>query len=521
MQGKDPIIAGKDHHDRPTGVTPVRKIPPRFWWTRRIALAWLLLVAAVVGSGLWWRYEADRRVRVELDAIVARGERLDGSRGPVKSLPPEQNAAEHYLRALKKLHEPPRGISIDSYRRAAMSSRAEVASRIDEYLTASAQTLDECRAARGAAGVEWRSASTNIVLIEQSDIAIDPVTLGDLLCLRAIRQAETGDSAASLQVLQDLDALAHALDQDGAGGNNWRVQLLHQSLALAVEEISPHLKPADAQAVRSLITILLDDQPLESSRHMLRVARGDAYIDMDVLNSQKYRWHGSVNVIPEPGGKFLRRGPQWAWTPVAWVIQPMVLCDQARMLHGFDQIIQANRQVTMDRAKRMAEAMSPPNRPSWLWPYTRFLGWTTPMYYRGGWIEVKRTYTTLAVRRLAAGLLALRLFEMEKGGPAQSLTELVPEYLPAVPIDPCDPAGGPIRAKLTEAGPRLYSLGINGLDDGGVLGLRDTPYAPADLVLFLRQEDRLREGWTLILREDWTLLSELHIEQIQPPAAAE
>ena len=503
MQGKGPIIMGQDRQDQPASIASARKIPPRFWWTRRIALAWLLFVAAVIGSGLWWRYEADRRVRVELDAIAARGERLDGSRGPVKSLPPEQNAAEYYLRALEKL-KPPQGIWKDDYRGTPMSLRAVKAGWIDEWLTANAQALAECRAARGAAGVEWRSASDDILLIEDSCLAIHPIALGNLLYLRAVRQAETGDSGASLQTLLDLDALTRALDQDPVAGNGSRLQ---QSLALVVEEISPHLKPPDAQVARSLITILLDDQPLDSARHMLRVARGKAYTRM-----QKTFWGGGIHDLLNPFGTVLRL-PPWAQPRADWLIQPIILCEQARVLQWYDQSIQASRQVTKDRAERMVHM--PDMQPGWLGlrERTHILGWVTLTYHLRMPPMEADPYSTLAVRRLAAGLLALRVFEMENGQPAQSLDELVPEYLPAVPIDPCDPAGGPIRAELTEAGPRLYSLGINGLDDGGTLPLPDPQDAPADLVLFLRQEDRLQTGWTLD--------SMLRILPVRVPAGAE
>ena len=71
-------------------------------------------------------------------------------------------------------------------------------------------------------------------------------------------------------------------------------------------------------------------------------------------------------------------------------------------------------------------------------------------------------------REATACLLALRLYFADRGALPESLGELVPEYLPAVPIDPRDPDRGPIRYIAGLDDPRVYSLGPNGIDDGGV-----------------------------------------------------
>jgi hypothetical protein len=47
------------------------------------------------------------------------------------------------------------------------------------------------------------------------------------------------------------------------------------------------------------------------------------------------------------------------------------------------------------------------------------------------------------------------------------LSELVQDYLPAVPIDPFD--GQPIRYRRTDDGFLLYSVGADRTDDGGVM----------------------------------------------------
>ncbi|GMU84305.1 MAG: hypothetical protein AMXMBFR47_41750 [Planctomycetota bacterium] len=74
----------------------------------------------------------------------------------------------------------------------------------------------------------------------------------------------------------------------------------------------------------------------------------------------------------------------------------------------------------------------------------------------------------LVQRRLAATALAIRLFQVDHGRRPEHLAELIPDYLPAVPIDPFRSDSGPIGYRLEKGRSRLYSVGSDGKDDGGV-----------------------------------------------------
>jgi hypothetical protein len=76
--------------------------------------------------------------------------------------------------------------------------------------------------------------------------------------------------------------------------------------------------------------------------------------------------------------------------------------------------------------------------------------------------EVRRMTTLTA--------LALTRYKLETGRWPQQLTELIPRYLPTTPIDPND--GKPIRYKLLDGNPLIYSIGSDRDDDGGTI----TPY---------------------------------------------
>ncbi|HEY2412496.1 MAG TPA: hypothetical protein VGI40_09655 [Pirellulaceae bacterium] len=63
--------------------------------------------------------------------------------------------------------------------------------------------------------------------------------------------------------------------------------------------------------------------------------------------------------------------------------------------------------------------------------------------------------------------MAAQLFKHEKTRWPGSLEKLVPEYLPTVPIDAY--SGQPLRCRAEESGLLIYSVGRDGMDDGGVL----------------------------------------------------
>jgi hypothetical protein len=69
-------------------------------------------------------------------------------------------------------------------------------------------------------------------------------------------------------------------------------------------------------------------------------------------------------------------------------------------------------------------------------------------------------------RQLTIAAIALKRFHFKRGGFPQNLETMVPEFLPAVPYDPM--GGAPLFYSFQSGGDfLLYSVGIDGLDDGG------------------------------------------------------
>ena len=67
--------------------------------------------------------------------------------------------------------------------------------------------------------------------------------------------------------------------------------------------------------------------------------------------------------------------------------------------------------------------------------------------------------------RLLIAELALRCYQSEQLKAPTSLEQIVPKYLQRVPLDPF--SGKPVVYHLQDANWLLYSVGADGVDDGG------------------------------------------------------
>ncbi|MBC8875397.1 MAG: hypothetical protein H8E44_38725 [Planctomycetes bacterium] len=70
-----------------------------------------------------------------------------------------------------------------------------------------------------------------------------------------------------------------------------------------------------------------------------------------------------------------------------------------------------------------------------------------------------------AARNLLLAELAVRAYRLEHGECPPDLNSLVPDYLADSPVDPF--AQQPLRFRVQDGEPLLYSVGTNGVDDGG------------------------------------------------------
>lgn len=154
--------------------------------------------------------------------------------------------------------------------------------------------------------------------------------------------------------------------------------------------------------------------------------------------------------------RFPRR---WAWK--WWASYP----DEAWFLEWHQMQLQIARQIPTNHAfvpfiGEWDEAIGRLGEPPRQFLFSREVGSTM---YRSC---VKRAFTAEAQRRILVTAIALRRFERQHGQRPLDLSVLVPQFLPAVPLDPMD--GQPLRYRLVNDKEfQLYSVGEDGVDDGG------------------------------------------------------
>jgi len=105
----------------------------------------------------------------------------------------------------------------------------------------------------------------------------------------------------------------------------------------------------------------------------------------------------------------------------------------------------------------------------WYWRYGPLVSSYSPFYFYEGRNEL------LIMRRDAAqAALALELYRRRNGEWPVRLSQLVPEMLPGMPVDHFD--GRQLRYRRVDGEPRLYSVGRNQVDDGGVMEDEEIAY---------------------------------------------
>jgi hypothetical protein len=78
---------------------------------------------------------------------------------------------------------------------------------------------------------------------------------------------------------------------------------------------------------------------------------------------------------------------------------------------------------------------------------------------------ISRAAHGVAPTKLAIAALGAERYRLARGSLPETLGQLVPDYLPAVPEDPFD--GAPLRYKRVDRGFVVYSVGEDRQDDGG------------------------------------------------------
>lgn len=430
--------------------------PRRYYWLIRfiaLGLLWVLLVAAVrVGWSVhaWWRFEH------ALAQIEASGLLAEPDDEPSEPLPDDQNAAIVYRKLAAQITtiRPSDGtdVLIKYY-----DTDDEI--YLHEIADLNSGVLQEVRRARSMRCAAPHGALT---LVRFSNARM----LARTISYAALREFAAGETFEGVEFI--VDGLHHVQTvwNDGYVISGLVAEaceaLMLQVLERHAEQVIASLQGDHSALVRQRCRSLIDLLLTESS--------------MDEAYIAAYR--SEVEFIRE------RTNARPAIQQTGWrrIQEPQIVsryADYIPMLHHGLEDRLAGRIPQEDYRIRFLPSNNRDEPTTFLrvleeeWFPSGQIGLTL------GWDSQRRA---LAERRLTATGLALWLYRADHGEWPAQLSELVPDYLPAPLVDPLAEGKTGFKAIFHDGPSRIYSVGRNGKDDGGLKHYRGEK---ADIIFYL------------------------------------
>ena len=437
-----------------------------------VALLCAAAMAAYVAWGAWESSEVQRQV----DRAHAAGEAITFGDVYLANLPADDNAAYHLAEALNAWPVVEDDKQIDQT--LWFTNRAVEADPVADssgYLWASRASLTSLERAGKASGCNW-----NAVIRRPLMQALDMDAGSDLRRLAwladdAARRAHgLGNDRLAMRYLLAMTTIARATDGlpprmmthvDHVSIITLQADLVERLLPeLHIDDQAPNA--ARPSQIRMLIAQLTDEEDARKRHHRGWV--GERWIAYDAAMSmiEGYRPR-------EPGE------PDFKAKVAAFPLRPVLLSDLRQTMDVMGRVVDASR--TTDSYPAFVAAAG--RLPTWselkMWrrPSSAL---TLPV------IGEHMPYPFFAdgERRMAAAALAIALYQHDHNGSRpDALAALTPDYLAAVPVDPFASdgraiayrpgesamvAGGADVASKSRTRPAaLYSVGLNGIDDGG------------------------------------------------------
>lgn len=414
--------------------------PPRFVWLRRGAIGFLLLLLTLVALRLWWGHEANQRIKDLARSAYARGEPFYPEDFRQMPVPDQDNAALPIQAAVDQIFAARIRIPHIGLGNPLTANHLKTAEALI------AQCEPELRLVRSARGRN-EVAFPNVSLDSRHAVAhyVSFFPLSRAIELAAECQRAKGNDAQALEYIRDTLFLGRVLNRtSGPLFIHTHVMsindvadtfLFEAAMDLRLSQKSP--AAATREQVRALIDALLDDQPLRDGA------------------ARSYVYHGVVMI-----GMYTEFEPTFNW-----FVRPAYKLDLAR---------------TLDYLHSESMVSEQPNWPAAFakrWPTSNYrfrapidkLAHPMPIELLSNVLDNSvGEFVMFANRHALATMLALRLYEIDHGKLPDTLVALVPEYLPSLPTDPFDASNRPLHYISDHSPPLLYSVGLDGKDDGGL-----------------------------------------------------
>jgi hypothetical protein len=440
---------------------PTYPYPRRFRWLKRNLLIAAIVTTAFISLMIFWRHAARRRLDAEVAAIHARGEPILIEDFAVPPVPNELNAALSLKNAAAAI-VPNQAYSnfVDNNGRDRPIDPATMKT-LEQVAKLSAKPRELARLARFQPGVNWGTPIPSPPIrfsYPNLNLARD---LGNLFATNAVYEHAAGRDAEAIEIIRDQLHHADLLDQDNPSFILHLVSVgLTNLTSDTIRSISSDLKisPESAattqpngiashQQVKLLIAELLDERAYRAG--FVRAMQGERMFDYNTLQN--------VASFASSIGIQIQRLP----------LRPMLELDAIHLMRMSTQCGIAGSKPDFQTAKTSMPDMN------FIGSGTQDITATKIVHVMSSLLTLsydrflQTHFSGLTERRIAAMRLAIRLYQIDHNNEfPNKLAELVPNYLQALPADPFAADGRPFGYRKSPI-PFLYSVGLNGKDDGG------------------------------------------------------
>ncbi len=272
-----------------------------------------------------------------------------------------------------------------------------------------------------------------------------------LIETRGVLLARSGHHAEALEQALLVNRFGHRLD--GLDGT-----LFHHLLAIGVQAVGNRMVKA----------ALLNSTDAELVGRAQKSFETSSYSSQSLAKAYQIEYAFQKNSSPITDASFLRDPSLTPWRKVAFTYTTLQNRTQKEYADQFRRIVkgfehdwrsgyEADREVDAELDTLYVRGWKILLRPNAGGNIVRMCSWPNMR------MMIRRSRSASALHLMTVTTLAVRRYELEHGHTPDTLQELVPAYLPEVPLEPYDQK--PMRWLPEKKW--LYSVGENGRDDHG------------------------------------------------------
>lgn len=445
---------------------PAEPAVRRFWWLKRLSLAGITLLVLLAITWIVWDQYSRRELQARVDAYRKAGEATTAEEIQPPTVPDEQNAAALYTQAGSVVNTKVYCPSASSYTFGEdLPYPPEWHTLARRAIEVNPKPLELARQASLRQGADWGIRIRSRMPNQSFPNFNAQRNLANLLGDAAVYEHFHGDDARAISDIRTLLHQARTLNQYPFVLSKL-VGIGIEALAVArLEVIAGDLRIGSGPSTSNPSTEVSQDEVHALIGELL----GGQQIAQFMAQAMRDERIAMVDNVQSYVGSSL-------------LLKPAFRLDAARSLDRYTETARACLLPTLPAAKAALSPLSlierqVRNEPRPVSPWSS--GGNSPappihpvlqtrrlLNFSSGNKLLDTLYRSICEQRMAAVMLAFRLYVIDHGQYPQTLQDLVPQYLSTLPADPMSADGRPFGYFIAANGKRpiLYSVGDDGAD---------------------------------------------------------